>query len=121
MKTRKAFYRALRKIAPNYTWHYNRSEIRASKKNSDLNDYKNTFCPLTLMYFHKTKIRKSMTNFQEVGRLLGLSRKDSETIASAADDLNMVMDPDTKEFSKLHPESRKALLRAVGLDNQAKV
>lgn len=103
MKTRKGFYRALRKVAKEFAW---KIENDTGKIRGETEGMQN-FCPITAVYYIRTKERVSLGEFRIVGEKMGLTREECYRIADNADDNTR-----NKGYDK---RTRKALERAIGL------
>lgn len=110
MKTRKAFYRALRSVANKFTWEIRSDGMIEGKK---IGDPENYTCAITAVYNSRNKESVSAFSYRSAGIDLGLPMDEVETIVSAFDNNTWQ--------ERFNPRVRKALLSAVGLDNQTKV
>lgn len=110
MKTRKSFYRALRKVAHNFKWEMSSDGMITGHKI----DYPTAYnCAITAVYNTRHNAERSPVVYNKVGKELGLSENDVETIVSSFDNNHWQPTFDAR--------CRKALIRAIGLDSQADV
>lgn len=105
MKTRKSFYRALRKVAHKFKWEMSSDGMIVGNKTGDPESYT---CAITAVYNTRHNAERSPVVYDKVGKELGLSETDIETIVSSFD--NNYWQP------TFDSRCRKALIRAVGLD-----
>jgi len=97
--TRQTFYRALKKVAPEFKWKLNYTiMIRATKGSM-------YFCPITALYYKRTGKYLDSTEHRIAADYLNLHDSDNIRIAMGADG----------NVNKKNAPCRKALLRAVGL------
>ena len=106
MKTRKSFYRALRKAAGKFKWSMKGNVIRGHLDGLD-------YCPITAVFFDRTDVWMPATQYSLAADDLELSYENSENIADSADNLI--------KFGDGTKSTRAAILRAVGLDKPATV
>jgi len=101
--TRKSFYRAFRKIAPNFQWKIvSMGMIRGETNGNDITC--GSFCPITALY--KVRTGKTLTPglYEHASDELGINPWDAKVIADGADDYKM---------NRAKTFARKALLRSI--------
>lgn len=102
MKTRKSFYRALKKIASQFKWNLNkRNELRGFDKEG------RSYCPITAVYKIRTGRYRSSEYYNTAASVMGLPGREADKIAEGADG------------SPVQRIIRAALVRAVNPTYQA--
>lgn len=101
--TLKTFYRKLRRVAREFQWKINRyGNIRGKADGK-------CFCPITAVYYKETNKYVGVMKEYVISPQLGICYLDEQNIVKAADYKESELDPKSKL-------TRKALLRAVGLE-----
>lgn len=101
--TRQSFYRAFRKIAPNFQW----SIVKGNILRGEIKGWyvaSGCFCPITALYRVRTGKTLPIHDYEVAAVMLGISRKDAKVIANSADSYQM---------GKSEKFARTALLRAI--------
>jgi hypothetical protein len=112
LKTRKSFYRALKKVSGQFQWRLHSGGIRGYHDTLDNGPY--SFCPITAL----AKIRTDPTGNKELH--VGLTRDLGQDMGLAYGDVEDIMHAADTEFAKLNPTGkriRRALFRATGLSS----
>lgn len=108
MKTRKAFYRTLKNISHKFSWKMEQQGciVGQHKGNGEM------VCALTAVINDRNGWKKvySIADFDHAGKDLGLEKSDTFLIAHSFDN--------SKSY-ETNSQVRKALLRAVGLEEMA--
>lgn len=102
MKTRKSFYRALKKTVNMFDWKLDAGHIRGFIKNEPSLNYR-PFCPLTAVHFCRTGSRLGLDEFEDAAKVL----------KAEFNPLDIVVAADNNEDA--NSRIRSALLRATGL------